>query len=209
MPSRTSDGGADAPSPMPVRVFRALAGHTATLLALSPAVEGIITHWVKPRNEACRGPGCPDKWHKGESGWRGYFAALLWERAAKLWVPVAAEVSEFTMQQLRGLYARGQQWEFRRAASLRGQHPPTQARVTAHEFPAPVPPPFDILPCLRVLYRYPELVLGVENPLPARVEVEPLRLPGPGEIEAPRAASDVEEPRIRSLVDESKRRFGG
>lgn len=180
-------GGAQA-----VRIMRLKRGSQTRCVALQDTISGLMTHWVDGRSQSCRGDSCPKGWHGGETSWRGYFAAVVWDPSARRWEPMVVEVTAPVEQEMRDQFRRGTLWVLSKPSLGRGKGGKLQASLRgAHAFPA-LPPVFPILDTVRCLYADPELQLDTPNPLPARTYVAPLDLPPPAE-DAPPAARPAGE----------------
>jgi hypothetical protein len=73
---------------------------------------------------------------------------------------------------VRGVYERGQVWEFVRLPQAKGKRTPVMAKLIDQLDPTTLPEPFDYRMPLYHVYHVVELDLGHRNPLPGRLLVE-------------------------------------
>jgi hypothetical protein len=158
-----------------LEVLRLRAGQSVIVRMLSERIDGCQTHYVKNRTQYCPGDAdCPPLKHKEEMRWKGYVAAESWEQASGLWIPTVLEITERFERDVRLTFARGQVWELiKRVQTQRHKHPPLEGRLLETLAAEGLPLEFDVLPTLEVLFNFPGMRLGVENPLSARVMVSP------------------------------------
>lgn len=160
-----------------------------SVLFLGP-YQGLITHWHSGRSWPCAGhDDCPSTIHRARSVWKGYAPVLVWDGPAQLWRPRVLELTEVLEEQLRGRNLAGEVWMLYRAEGGR-----KSARIEAVYLQrwarADVPQPFDVTPALQRFYHVQQLLLGVPNPLPAKLLLEPCVGPAPKLPEIPASAAE-------------------
>jgi len=155
-----------------VRVFRVSPGTSTQLRTLGEAYGGLLTHWAGGRSRYCCPESCPVQWHKLEAFWKGYFPALVHDKARKLWLPAVFEMTEALELDMRNQFAHAQEWEVSRAPEVKKRKFPVQGRLLGNVDPARIPLAFDIVPVLRTLYHATSIELGALNPCPEKVVME-------------------------------------
>lgn len=167
-----------------LRVFRVAPGQTVYARTLSPMYGGLLTHWMRNRSYYCAGENCNPVVHKAPTVWKGYAAVQLWDESAKKWQPVVFEISESLELDVRGIWARGQVWEFFRLPQTGRKATPIEGKLMEELDPEDFSDPFDIMPPIKCIYHYHFIDLKVKNPLPARVYVEGVNAPPPSILQA-------------------------
>lgn len=159
-----------------VRVYRVDDGETALIriLSASRSVTGCWTHYhtKKERSYYCPGNGCPSCAKKERGQWKGYVAALGWKLPEKMWIPVVCEITESCELDMRGVIARGQEWELSRAKEASQKREPVRAALKGTIDLAELPRAFDVLPTVLGMYHELHMDLSMPNPMPARVFME-------------------------------------
>jgi hypothetical protein len=163
----------------PLRVLRIDPGTSAIVKTISPAYGGLYTHWRARRGVYCRGSDCEPALHKTSRIWKGYGAVEVWDEHVKRWFPWVLEITEAAELDLRGLWERGQVWQFDRLPALNGQRPPTTAKFLERVDLAGVRPVFEIRPTLQRMYHVESIDLSSKNPMPQRTMLEPTDGPPP------------------------------
>jgi hypothetical protein len=162
-----------------LRIFRVEEGTTVHARVLSEGYQGLFTHYARGRSVYCAGEKCDSTVHKLDRVWKGYAAVELWNVATKRWNPVVLEISEALELDLRGLWKRGQVWEFWRDVPTKKKSMPIMGKLHAERDPATFPPAFDYKPVLLHLYHIQAVHLGSLNPMPPRVIVTESEGEGP------------------------------
>lgn len=114
--------------------------------------------------------------------WKGYFSAVVWEKAEKNWCPCVVEVTERSEQDFRGKIARGQVWKLSKAPKDKTKKSPLRALFLEVRPDDLTPAALDVRPKLRNdIYRSGAVDLVHPNPLPDLVVVVPVNAPAPGD----------------------------
>jgi hypothetical protein len=150
--------------------------HVAITIRWLAGYEGCMTHY-KPRCPIyCPGPKlCDPSLHKLTGIWKAYAPIEVWRDSPdRDWIPAVFEVTERMDELLKGEQLRGQVWAMRRVPIG-----PKRAECTGNFCemcdPARLRQPFNMLPILTRIYHTPHIVLGVPNPKPPRIFLEPSR----------------------------------
>lgn len=176
----TSNGQPESkPAGRVLRVFRVEPGTTCIARTLSDQYGGLFTHYVRGRSHLCIGEDCQPLIHKTDRYWKGYAAVEIWEQARRVWTPWCLEITEHLELDLRGLFRRGQVWEFWRDGQTGKKATACQAKLLEERDPEKFPKAFDFVPVLKHLYHVPAINLQAKNPLPPRVIVEESEGDGP------------------------------
>lgn len=161
-----------------VQLFESPPNVPQTVRFLGPYL-GAIFHWHANRSWPCPGPAeCPNTIHRARSVWKGFAPAERWCETSRLWFPGVQGVTEALEELLRGRTLRGEVWlltriqEGRKAGPLRGVYCERQQEGV-------LSPCWDILPVLLRLLHVDKLLLGVPNPMPAKLVIEPTAGPAP------------------------------
>ncbi len=169
----TPNQGAGSTTSYALRLFRVKPDTSWRLRMLSDFYDGILTHYGPSGSVWCNPDGCLSPRHKLGPIWKGYCTAELYDEANRWWAPVCFEITETCELSFRGVYRRGQIWLVERAAVMDKERPPVQARYLGDTPADELPEDIDYVPVLRSVYHAFGLKLGVKNPLPARVMVQP------------------------------------
>lgn len=139
------------------------------------AILGMLTHWTgKDGSKACPGwERCPTADHRKKTVWKGY-APVEYFRPPPFqdWCPAVFEVTERMEEILRGRELRGESWSFIRRPGRHGNQEVASQFLESMN-PAALRPEFPVEPVLFRVYRVLEIALGVANPLPPRLILEP------------------------------------
>lgn len=159
-----------------LEVLRVQKTGTLTLQMLSKHLRGVLVHHVKETSIYCRGKkDCRADWHKEPPVWKGYVCAAMWNDLTACWYPCVFEVTEAAELQMRGIYKRGQVWEFWKECRGKSKRGAVRA-VLRRELPAAeVLPDFDMLPVVRYLYHDLDVVVDLDNPMPSRPMAAPVQ----------------------------------
>ena len=152
-----------------LRVRRCDVNELFIVRLLSESYGGLFTHFFRSRSHLCLGDDCPPAIHKIDTNWKGYCAAEIFLEKERVWRPICLEISEHAELDMRGLFARGQLWQFARPAEPHKKNPPIHASLLEERDPAKFPPAFDYKPVLQTLYHCIHIDLDNKNPLPPRV----------------------------------------
>lgn len=157
-----------------LKLFRVKATQRFTIRTLSHRIDGLFTHYVKPKGSAgssawCAGEGQGCENHKLPRLWKGYAAIEVWDSHSGLWFPTVFEITEHLELDFRGVWKRGQQWVVSRGPVVKDKNPPVVAGLLGNDPDENLPRAFDYLPVLQTVYHAPSIQLGCANPLPARV----------------------------------------
>lgn len=196
-----------APVPPPprevVRIVPVPIAHPIVVLFAGP-VEGLLVHRHQSRPHACPGEAsCPPTVHRARTLWYGYAPVYVWRTGREDWAAGILEVTEALEEVLRGRDLRGELWMLERSTAKRKTGPVGGVLLERRDDVA-TPPPFDIRAPLHRLYHTTELLLGVGNPLPRKLVMEPARLAPPP---SPEAFGLAEPPRPTESQAESLRRI--
>jgi hypothetical protein len=198
--------GVAAPSALPVRLLRVADGQEKLLLALSREILGFIGHWDGETFQSCRSRVGRCRLCPGPTVWRGYFAALVWDRESRQWQPAGVEVSETVEATMREQYRPGTRWHLHKPWPVRGRKQRVYATLRGAHEATDLPAPFDFLPLVRALYQDADLALDVPNP---KVSVSVAAFPQPAAPEDPKhAPAAAPDERLPSILEEANRRFG-
>jgi hypothetical protein len=163
-----------APDRYALRVLRVDPGQSFKIRLVSQRYGGLLTHWVRGRSVLCDGNECPALQHRSGTYWKGYALVEQWHGVKALWCPSVLEITENLELDFRGRYKRGQVWLLQRAPQV-GRHKTGVFGVLMFEGQQEnLRVPFDFLPVLRNLYHVSTIVLDKDNPMPARILVEPV-----------------------------------
>lgn len=166
-PSRTP-----SKQPRPVEVFSVEGGVPQFFRFLNDLV-GLNTHWTGKRTEPCEGEGtCPSGRHKHRIIYKAYAPAERWVPAEKHWLPGVIEATEHLEEILRGRRLRGEVWLLSRGGNG-GKREPVEGLYCETFAEEKLRPAFDIKPVLLRFYHVRDLLLGVSNPLPAKLLLDP------------------------------------
>lgn len=167
-----------SPQPSAVRVIDIPANVPTTVRFLG-GVSGLIVHWNGKRSLPCPGPAdCLPAVHRLRSVWRGYAPGECWDSNRQLWIPGVIPITSALEEQLRARTLRGEVWVLSRMQDSKKQVP-VQGLYCERQSEDVLSACFDILPVLQRFYSVPTLVLGVLNPTPAKVLLEPAAGPAP------------------------------
>lgn len=171
-----------------------------TVRFLGPC-QGLLTHWHAGRSHPCPGPGeCPQAIHRARTVWRGYAPAEVWDESARLWRPGVQPITEALEEVLRGRTLRGEVWilarsqEGKKSGPLEGVYCERQQEECLSAC-------FDILPVLLRFYHCSTLLLGVANPMPAKLTLEAAAGP------APRLPADMLPTEPPKPTEQQRRQF--
>lgn len=170
---------------------------------------GLITHYWQKQGYRCPGEGCKDCARQEDRIWKGYVPVLHWRKTEKFWLPAILEISESLELDLRGVYSRGQVWEFRRAMPEGGKKPPITGRWNSQWQQPLACPAFDVLPGVRWLYHDDAIELNTPSPLPERVLVDPIHMAAPGESAKNAPPTPEEKAKFRKTLNGLLGRNGG
>jgi len=187
-----------------LRIFRVEEGTTVHARTLSDGYAGLFTHYTRGRSVYCKGDQCDSVVHKVDRIWKGYAAVELWNVATKKWTPVVLEISEALELDLRGLWKRGQVWEFYRDRPTSKKAMPIMGKLLEERGPDSVPPPFDFKAVLMHLYHQPIIHLGALNPMPARILVLDSEGAPPAILEPAKVDEKPVDPKVE---EEFRKRF--
>jgi hypothetical protein len=167
-----------ARTPSSVQVVQIPANVPVTVRFLA-GYQGLLTHWLNGRSWPCAGPvDCPAAQHRARTLWRGYAPGETWDQTQRLWFPGVVPLTEALEEVLRGRELRGEVWlltrhqEGKKQGTVEGMYCETQEEATVSQ-------PFDIVPILLRFYHCSSLLLGVPNPMPAKVVIPPAAAPAP------------------------------
>jgi hypothetical protein len=190
-----------------LRVVRLKPGDVLCFRMLSEAYSGLMTHWIAGRGQYCPGPErCPRGTHNRDTIWKGYCAAELWCPVRKLWFPCVPEFTEYCELDLRDRYQRGQVWELRRDKKTDDKQPPIIATLTEFYDPTKLQRAFDVLPIVATMYHVSQIQLGVDNPMPGKVLVNPVEGPPPASKTGNAQIPNDSGAQARKLVDAWRKR---
>lgn len=148
---------------------------------------GAILHYLKDGSIPCDGDGaCPATLHKTKSIWRGWAPVEQFERSTGKWWPEVLEITEYLEEQLHGRALRGETWALGRYVQSKKKGKVWGQYLEQAE-PEGLRPAFDILPILLRLFHVLSIRLGVSNPVPRRLFMQP------AEGETPQALIDGNE----------------
>lgn len=168
-----------APGSFRLVVFRIAEGSSWHVRTLSDAYGGLLTHWKAGRSMMCEGKDCRLCRADGNTIWKGYFAAEIWDGKNRWWSPTIVELTEACELDLRHRFQRGQVWLFRREKSATKKKTPIMASLVKESVQEELPAAFDLHAVLRTVYHVPSIDLTHKNPMPDRVMVSPSRGAGP------------------------------
>lgn len=171
---RRSDG---STPPVRVQITRVRSGSTLHVRSLSETYSGMLTHYLDPSQYHDPDGKCQFCHTRSRIQWKGYFAAEVWDQSRQLWFPTVFELTESSELDVRGIFARAQVWEFTRLPDTkkgkRDKRYPTIGSLQETLDASKLAPSFDVLPVLRTIFHAPDLELGIENPTPERVFLNP------------------------------------
>lgn len=156
-----------------VEVLKLVEGMPTTLRTLSPSYCGLFTHFTTKGSVLCDPGACPGAIHSLRQIWKGYAAVEVWLPQRGRWIPSVLELTEHLELDMRDLYERGQVWEVMRPKTVKKKHFPVTGKLLSILDPTKLREAFDFRPILRTLYHVQEIALGIKNPLPPRVYLEP------------------------------------
>lgn len=187
-----------------VRLLRLKEGEHLWVRTLTESYGGCYTHFHKGRSHYCPGP-VDCQIHKVDIVWKGYCAVEWWDVAAWAWMPAVLEVTESLDSDMKQAFARGQVWDLQREVPARkGKRSPCRAVLREATQANGWPVAFNIRPILQRLYHVTEIKLDKENPIPARVMVQPSKADKPkqsAEKNGDKSAAKDETSKIRALLD--------
>jgi hypothetical protein len=149
----------------------------------------------------CNPKGCLSPHHKKGPIWKGYCTADLYDEANRWWAPVVFEMTETCELDFRGRYSRGQIWLVERDAIVDHKKPPVRAKLLGTADPAELPAAPDYMPVLRSVYHAFELTLGIPNPMPPRVIVQPATGAPPPDLVKVEEAPAAPTPTFAELME--------
>lgn len=194
-----------------VKVERVELNDSKIVRCLSDTIGGCFTHYFRGRSQFCHGKDCNPLMHKTDATWKGYIAAEWYIEQLAAWRPIVMEITEHAELDMRGLYRRGQIWNFYRPSDASKKNPPTFAALLEERSPESMPPAFDILPVLQTLYHTMNIDLGVLNPLPPRVLLYDSADPPPEflreKVEQQQAAQAEQARKLREMAERDKARM--
>lgn len=196
---RTPQQGPPEATSYALRLFRIPPGSEFRLRTLSPAYSGLLSHYTRNGSEWCNPRGCQSPYHKKGPIWKGYCTCDLYDEANRWWAPIVFELTETCELDFRGVYKRGQVWVVERAAIVEKSKPPCRARLIGEADPAELPPAYDYMPVLRSVYHAFELTVGIPNPLPPRVMVQPMTGAPPADLVQPPEVVEVSHAKLKDL----------
>lgn len=172
-------------SPRPVRVLSVPDSHPISVRFLGPIL-GLVTHWHTGKSVPCLGETrCPPSIHRARTFWKGYSAIESWDMACELWIPAVLEVTEALDHILHGRALRGEIWLLSRVQ--RGKKGQVVGVYSETLDDAKLRAPFSLLPVLERFYHVSALEIGIPNPVPRQVFLEP------AEGTAPKLLSELSE----------------
>jgi hypothetical protein len=193
-----------APDRYALRVLRVDPGQSFKIRLVSQRYGGLLTHWVKGRSVLCQGDECPLLNHRSGTYWKGYALVEHWNGIKGLWCPTVLEITENLELDFRGRWERGQVWLLQRAPQL-GRHKTSVFGVLMFEGHLDgLRVPFDFLPVIRNLYHVSTIAIDKENPMPARIFVEPT----PGTMPC-KPADTQDRPATAAEWEEFRKRMQG
>lgn len=185
-----------------LRVFRIEEGTTVHARTLSDGYLGLFTHYVKRRSVLCQGEDCEAAIHRAGKIWKGYAAVELWNAPTNRWNPFVLEITESLELDLRGIWKRGQVWEFYRELPVKKKSMPISGKLLEERDPTTVPPAFDFRPVLLHLYHVHQIHLGALNPMPPRVIVKASEGDGPAILSSERNGTPTVDPEVERQFQE-------
>jgi hypothetical protein len=206
--SERGDGPSPAHDRFSIKVVRIGDGQSLKFRMLGDRYSGLMTFY-NGKSQYCPNP---KQWLERNQNkqlfWKGYVAAEFWNADTRRWYACVLELTQASELDLRGRYKRGQTWLFyRQEKPKKGPEQPVMARLLESADPATLPPAFDVLPILRTLYNYTDLVLGTSNPVPGRILAVPSDGPAPPEEEGSKPPSAEEMEKIRKVIESTRDRF--
>lgn len=198
------------PSPVPGKriltlgIFRIGEGTEHTLRIFERAEMGIVTHWKDGRSKYCQGDDCPDSVHRIEPIWKSYAFSHRWDKAAKCWVPVVLELTEYLEARMRLEFEPGQTWTLsRQTRTKKDKRTPVDGKLFKRAEPFTDVRIENTLHQVRTLYHEPELRFSVPNPMPLPQIVD--YIIGPSPFDMP---PDPQPAQPRLSIEEEMRRRG-
>jgi hypothetical protein len=110
--------------------------------------------------------------------WKGYAPCRHWDNRLTRWSPAVLEVTECLEETLRGRSLTGEVWLLSREGGRKRSGKVCGAFMERKQDPQLVAT-FDVRPPLFRLYHTTELALGIANPLPPKLVLPQVDLPGP------------------------------
>jgi hypothetical protein len=162
-------------------VFRVENGTSCIVRTLSARYWGIFYHWQQKPKQKGKGIYCAWKEEectrcpREERFWKGFASVEIWEEQRQHWAPWVLEITENAELALRGLYDRGQVWQFARPKQQTKKARPVEARLLETRDKKTFPQAYEILPTLLRLFHRESMYLDTPNPmpLPTRVQMSP------------------------------------
>lgn len=190
-----------------VRIIDLQPGVPLTVRFLGPCL-GMIAHWHSGRSHPCPGPAdCLPAIHRCRSVWKGFAPGESWDETRRLWFPGVVPVTEALEEVLRGRTLRGEVWVLARHVEGRKALPVTGV-YCERQPECSLSPVFDITPVLLRAFHVPSILLGIPNPVPAKLEIGPSAGPAPQMpaelVPAPEKLASPEE--IRKVMEMLKGR---
>jgi hypothetical protein len=103
--------------------------------------------------------------------YRGYGAALKFVEQTKKWLPVVFELTERLEHDMNGVWSRGQVWEISKERDTKETRGKVTGVLKNQLDPQMIPPPVNIEPVLKALFRVECLPWGAVNNVPKAVAV--------------------------------------
>lgn len=184
MPSVPISGGASPRTSLQtLEILRLAQGTSQTVVLTSPLYQGLLTHYAK-RTEVCLGSDCRECRRGQRLFYRGYGAGLKHDAASKKWLPVVIELTERLEHDMNGIWSRGQVWLLSKEKDTKETRGKVTGELKNQLDPLMIPPPVDIEPPLKALFRVEFLPWGALNNVPravavALVDIDPRAMPEP------------------------------
>jgi hypothetical protein len=165
----------------PVRIVSVPDDVPLTVLFLD-GFQGLLTHFIgtrrRGRSVPCKGNDCETANHRTRKIWKGYAPVLVYQPLERFWLNHVLEITEALEEVLHDVQLRGQQWMLSRQQESKSNLPVTG--LFCESWPLDqVPQAFNVEPVLKRFYHCDALKLGVPNPVPPRLILEPQSLRAP------------------------------
>jgi hypothetical protein len=203
-------GHSDPPSPAATprkNVVRVLSVPTTGTIAVRflAGLLGCVLHWKGKGSDPCPGGDkCSPAIHRGRSIFKAYAPVQHWDAPAQMWFCAVLEATANLEEQLRGRQLRGEVWFLSR--EIQGEKNSAVFGLYSETIPETrLPKNFDIRPVLQRMWNTDAFLLGVPNPMPAKVFLpgdhgDQPKLPFDVSEVAPPAPTDDQLRTIRDFV---------
>ena len=184
-----------------VDVFRIEEGMSVYVRTLHNEYGGLFTHYFRGRSRLCCGADCNAAMHRMDRVWKGYTPVMVYfDKPRPLWLPKVLEITQHLELDLRGQFARAQEWQLWRHAPVGGKVQAVEGKLQNGRVESRLPVAFDIQPVVRALYGAETVELTAKNPQPARTFIEAIEGDSPAGISEQPSNDWVPTDREREMI---------